>query len=536
MLAVTLSLFPPLVSARRTQGRRGTTESRAHCPTNGFWGNSLIAKPTTSFRIGFQNINGFNLDSSDEKSQKIQTITTLHHFDFLGIQEVNLHLRIMGTDGLWAERHHSTFTGYTHASTTTHCSSRSRRVFGGTACFMTPNTAHRAMEHGQDLSNLGRWSWTLMRGRNNLHTRIITGYRPVRSYNDEALTVYAQQELYFRQHGGWRDPRLAFFEDLDVLIQQCLVTGEQIILGMDLNEDIRTADIQSWLLKWQLIEPLSRLHGTIDIATCGSNSAQTPIDTIWSSPGLVFTIGGMTGFGELDLGSADHRCLWVDVTHDSLYGMRPPPPMKRPTNSFPLNDPRVITKYNNFVLRERSRIGLGPKILELKRKAQLSTFSNADAQQYEHLLVIDLSIRNRAKLRCRPFYSGQVMYSDTIGNDRKEIHLWNMVISRRVGKRSDTRAIRRLMKSTNQPLALQLTLEQAKSAQAACQERYQVIRQTTWLFMKTSENPFVLVGRKNSTRRLRYKRRSSSTTRNRAMHSGKSIGSLEPKLARLSPR
>ena len=268
MLAITLSLFPPPVSARRTRGRRGTTESRAHCPTNGFWGNALLAKPTTSFRIGFQNINGFNLDSSDEKSQKIQQITTLHNFDFLGIQEVNLHLRRMGTDGLWAERHHSTFTGYTHAATTKHCSSKNRRVFGGTACFMPPNTAHRAIEHGHDLTDLGRWSWTLIRGRNGLHTRIITGYRPVRSYNDEALTVYAQHELYFRQHGGWRDPRLAFFEDLDVLLQQCLVTGEQIILGMDLNEDIRDADIQAWALKWQLIAPLSRLHGNIDLSTC----------------------------------------------------------------------------------------------------------------------------------------------------------------------------------------------------------------------------------------------------------------------------
>jgi hypothetical protein len=470
--AATLSLSPPPVFARRTRGRRGTTESRAHCPTNGFWGNALTAKPNNSFRVGFQNINGFNLDSTDEKSRKLQHITTQHNFDFLGIQEVNLHLKIMGTAGVWAERHHSTFTGFTHASTTLHCSSRARRIFGGTACFMPTATAHRAVEHGHDPSDLGRWCWTLLRGRNGLHTRIITGYRPVRSYDDEALTVYAQHELYFRQHGGWRDPRLAFFEDLDILIQNSLTTGEQLIIGMDLNEDTRSPEIQAWRNKWHLLDPLSTLHGSPDIATCRSNSNQTPIDSIWTSPGLTVTLGGMTGFGELDLGSADHRCLWVDIQLESLYGIRPPSPSKRPNNSFPLNDPRVVTRYNNYVRRERSRLGIGNSILALEQRAQMGAFRPQDERLYESLLGIDLSIRNKAKIKCRPFYAGQVLYSATIGRDRKELHLWNMVISRRLGKRSDTRAIRRLIQATSQPLALQLTLEQAKQAQSACQDRY----------------------------------------------------------------
>ncbi len=472
--ATTLSLSPPPVRARRRQERRGQLESRAHCPTNGFWGNALTAKPTTSFRVGFQNINGFNLDSSDEKSQKLQHIITHHQFDFLGIQEVNLHLKIMGTEGVWKERHHQTFTGFTHAATTEHCTSPSRRIFGGTACFLTGPTAHRSISHGSDPSGLGRWSWSLLRGRNGLQTRILTGYRPVRSYHDEALTVYSQQELYFRQHGGWRDPRVAFFEDLDLIIQESSASGEQIILGMDLNEDSRCPEVQAWRTRWHLCEPLSLLHRIPDVATCRSNLTQTPIDAIWATPGLTVVKGGMTGFGELDLGSADHRCLWIDIDVQALYGMLPPPPAKRPNNSIPLNDPRVVRKYNNFVYKERQLQGIDTEILALESKAHQGTITHDDEVRFDALLTCDHAIRTEAKIKCRPFYSGKVLYSDTIGKDRKEIHLWNMVIARRLGKRSDTRAIRRLMHITTQPLALQMTLDEVQAAQSDCMERYKL--------------------------------------------------------------
>jgi len=380
----------------------------------------------------------------------------------------------MGPEGVWRERHHTTFTGFTHAATTIHCTSASRRIFGGTACFLPGPTAHRSVSHGSDSSGLGRWSWTLLRGRNGLQTRIITGYRPVRSYNDEALTVYAQQELFFRQQGAWRDPRVAFFEDLDALIQESAGNGEQIILGMDLNEDIRCPDVQSWRTRWNLHEPLAMLHRTPDVSTCRSNQTQTPIDAIWTTPGLTIGKGGMTGFGELDLGSADHRCLWIDIDMQSMFGMLPPEPAKRPNHNIPLNDPRVVKKYNNFVHKERQRLGIDIKILALEAKAHQGTITHDDEDLFETLLTRDHAIRSQAKIKCRPFYSGKVLYSDTIGNDRKEIHLWNMVVARRLGKRSDTRSIRRLMHTTSQPLALQLSLAEVQAAQLACYERYKL--------------------------------------------------------------
>ena len=210
-------------------------------------------------------------------------------------------------------------------------------------------TAHRANAHGRDNTHLGRWSWSTLQGRDGIQTRIISAYRPVRTYSDEALTVYSQQELYYQEHGGWREPREAFFEDLNIAIQMWLLEGNQIIIGMDVNEDIRSPDITKWREKWNMIDPLQELHGPTNVATCRSNEAQIPIDTIWCTPGLNVLQGGMTGFGSLDLGSADHRLLWLDVSLESMFGFRPPPPQRRPQDTLPLHDPRIIKRYNRIV-------------------------------------------------------------------------------------------------------------------------------------------------------------------------------------------
>ena len=38
--------------------------------------------------------------------------------------------------------------------------------------------SYRAIPTGQKFRNLGRWSWMLLRGKNNTRTRIITAYFP----------------------------------------------------------------------------------------------------------------------------------------------------------------------------------------------------------------------------------------------------------------------------------------------------------------------------------------------------------------------
>ena len=158
-----------------------------------------------------------------------------------------------------------------------------------------------------DSTGLGRWSWSTFQGKNQLITRIITAYRPVKATNDHPTTVFAQQEKYFCEHGGYRNPREAFFEDLTNVIQEWLNDGNQIIIGIDANEDTWHGYPQVWATTLGLVNAHRLLYPNLSpVATCNKNASNIPIDGIWISPGVNLADGGMTGFGEIDMDKADH--------------------------------------------------------------------------------------------------------------------------------------------------------------------------------------------------------------------------------------
>lgn len=163
----------------------------------------------------------------------------------------------------------------------------------------------------------------------------------------------------------------------------------------------------------------------------------TPINCIWATYGLDIINGGMTGFGKTDVGNADHRMLWLDIAETSLFGFQPSPPSKQPHNSILLHNPAVVRRYNNYVILERKRHRIPEKTLALEQRAQPQCFNEDDTLEYEQLLVLSWQ-----------FLTGQVPYSNLIGRELKELHLWDMVISRRQGKQTNTRAIRQLMVQT----------------------------------------------------------------------------------------
>ena len=463
---------------RNPSNARGTRESaviamhtRASCPTNGPWGDPIQTKNPGTFRVAFQNINGFRVDASDDKVRNINELCHCLHLDAFGIQEINLHLRQLGHQGVWSELMLS-FEGFSHCATNIHNKSTGRRLFGGTALYLTPNTAHRSDTHGEDLTGLGRWCWTRLRGKRGLHTRIITAYRPTQpsSTSDDALTVYAQHELYFR---GTRNPRDAFFEDLTGIIHRWMEEGDQVILGGDFNDDTRSDDITQRRENMGLVDPFLQRFPTLPtVSTCRSNSNQQQIDSIWISPGLDIQAGGFSGFNEYNMGSADHRILWLDLADESVFGFHAPQPNKRPTEGIPLNDPRIIDRYNSYVLKQHAIHKFTDKVTRLETTAAANQWTTADGIEYEQLCLLDNGIRRQARRHCRSFYTGQVPFSDVISTNRTEIHLWNMVVAYKSNKRTDSRAIRRLMQRLHITDALRKTLNEALQARGLCIAQY----------------------------------------------------------------
>jgi hypothetical protein len=84
----------------------------------------------------------------------------------------------------------------------------------------------------------------------------------------------------------------------------------------------------------------------------------------------------------------------------------------------------------------------------------------------------DDKLREDCKTKIRKKYAGNVVYSDIIGNDRKEIRLWNLITTRLHNRRVDTRKIRRLMLQVQQPTALCMDHEAVDKAKTATMQRY----------------------------------------------------------------
>jgi hypothetical protein len=194
-----------------------------------------------------------------------------------------------------------------------------------------------------DKSGLGRWTWTSFRGKHNYSLRIISAYRP----NDSKglLTVYAQQKRYLQQQDDDRCPRQAFIEDLCSEIEAFKAEGDNIILMLDGNDDMRRGPIHNAFLNCQLRECILTKDGNKVVNTYRRNTKNIPIDGIWISPSLEIRAGGYLGFDEVFPGT-DHRTLWVDISYENAFGHNMDPITKPQAWRLQCKDPRLVENFN----------------------------------------------------------------------------------------------------------------------------------------------------------------------------------------------
>jgi hypothetical protein len=401
-----------------------TTNSRERESDNSSWGHKIkcMRNPQT-VRLGFQNINGLPINNNLKSETLIQVIQD-YNFSYFGIQEINIHERLLPPSQKWKRKFPYI---HTQSATNQHSPSLRRILHGGTAHFLDSDFSLRQIDHGQDPTNLGRWIWTLLRGRQGIQVRIISGYRPIEDNTNRPYTVFSQQEHYFNTiaiPSSYRNPRRAFYEDLDVCMRQWIDAGDLIILGLDANEDVHTGETREWITSWGLADVLATMHPHLDrVATCSKNHSCVPIDGFWASPSLQIEASGMTGFGEL-YPDSDHRILWADIKRESFFGFMAPAPDKRPDDSLPIKNPIAMRKYNKYVRNQFEVHRIKEKTFYLEQKAIDGEFGMEDAIQYNRILTIQQDIRRRARRRCRRFYTSQILYTDAL--DSRWLS-WHMV-------------------------------------------------------------------------------------------------------------
>ena len=89
-------------------------------------------------------------------------------------------------------------------------------------------------------TKLERWTWTRIGGTDNIATVFVSAYRP--RYNpDGSHIVWRQQTRYFKENEDIRnqDVHALFIRDLYKFLGELRDDGNNVVLGIDINDDVR---------------------------------------------------------------------------------------------------------------------------------------------------------------------------------------------------------------------------------------------------------------------------------------------------------
>ena len=424
------------------------------------WGHKFATQPSDTLRIGLLNPGGIPIDLTNAKSKILQQFITKTKVDAIGLIETNVNWKYVSVSQRLPER---TRGWWECLHINSACYEDFKNPYpaqpGGVSLWSINKAAHRVMEHGKDPRGLGRWAWTRFRGKSGVNLRYVAAYRPVLNKRG-IVSVWSQQRSYFDSVNDDRCPREIFTDDLCKEIVKWLETGDQLIIGLDANEDVRGGAFTAKLAQLGLQETVIAQHGNEAPATYkrGAN----PIDGLYVSRSLRGLKCGYLPFHE----QFDHRMLWIDIPFSIAFGHNISETVRVSARRLKCEDPRIVKKYQDCLKVYLSRYNMLEEARWLQSRA---TFPCTRQHEIEYNLLdsIRLEAMMEADRRCRKLPMGAIPYTPAYSAVRTLIELWTLVIKKLSGKNVDSRFLARKAKKANIVAPLDRTLLQAKEKRAA---------------------------------------------------------------------
>ena len=148
---------------------------------------------------------------------------------------------------------------------------------------------------------------------------------------------------YYRQKGEKNpDPRVHFDDDLIDEIKTWMATGDMIILGNDMNEDVRTGKVALRLKESGLKDLILGTHpNSSPPATFHQKYTCTLIDTFYGTSTVeVFRAGYLLFDAESHAVLSDGHCLgWIELYNRSILGI------EIPHSSSSIKSSGLVAKY-----------------------------------------------------------------------------------------------------------------------------------------------------------------------------------------------
>ena len=137
-----------------------------------FGDKMTLPKPDTTFRIVSQNLNNIPESAKTEKSRQIIDFIRKSEASIFAMQEIGLCHSKLPPENQWHERVYgrlqatSSIFGYNRNEL--HMTDRLQP--GGVGLLATDDVGHRVIQRGTDNSDLGRWTWMLLEGKQHHKT------------------------------------------------------------------------------------------------------------------------------------------------------------------------------------------------------------------------------------------------------------------------------------------------------------------------------------------------------------------------------
>ena len=441
----------------------------------------MKSKQPNTIRIALQNIQLLPENSRHYKSRQLIQHIAQAELDALLMNEVGLNWRVVSADNQWVERTTGKLQGSkaVFAHNTTEPKITDTIQYGGVGIVATQELAHRIISTGKDPTNLGRWTWIRIQGKEGHTVRIATAYRPWESPG--AGTVFHQQARGLSAKADHRNPRDAMMEDLEKAIKEWKAEGDHIILGMDANEDVRDGSVHSILAGLGLREAILDKHSDKSPpATHNRNTKRQPIDGIWISASLNISAGGYLPFG--DACPSDHRMIWIEIQYSIAFGQRSPEIAKLQPKRLKTNDPRLVKAYNIRVKKAMRETGFRHRYDSLKAQTERGEWNDEMIEQYNARDTKYQDIREATERGIRNLTMGGIPWSPKLQPYRDTIELWKMIRRKRKGLKISVKRIRRFMTKTRIRDALSNDLEQVELYLNEAHKSYREARKSAELW------------------------------------------------------
>ena len=262
-----------------------------------YQGAQIDEKHKDVFGIEFININGIPKQHNNPKNKNIEETLLKYYFDYFGFAETNCYWPLAEDENKWHERIHNWNISHSKSILSYYTKPLVPELHqpGGVISMAIGYTTSRVFSSGKD-EILGRWSWITLRGKHNIKTTIITGYRPCDNTSG-TNNVCLQQQRYLQVKQIDECPREIWLKEISVLIQSKLQAGEQIILLADMNDSVITTNrLHKWADKLGLREAVSPTAMT-EIPTY--QKGKKALDGIYTSYSLQTLQAGYFPFGEI---------------------------------------------------------------------------------------------------------------------------------------------------------------------------------------------------------------------------------------------